>query len=134
MSRHLAVLALTLALPFAACADNTGPEDTLEGTYTLEAINGSALPWLAVEIDADKVEVASGAITLLTDGTFTDRMTFSITEGGVTRTESDVYAGMYIRTPTGATLSPMGFDPYTVEITGTTMTQMINEFELTYRK
>ena len=40
MRRHLAVLALTLALPFAACADNTAPEDTLEGTYTWYASYG----------------------------------------------------------------------------------------------
>ena len=137
MRRPLATLVLTLALPLAACADNTGPEDTLEGTYTLQAINGASLPWLAVEEDAGKVEVAGGAITLLADGTFTDRMTFQVTEGGVARTEDDVYTGTYIRTATGATLtplSPIGYDPYTVAVSGSTMTQMINDFELTYRK
>jgi hypothetical protein len=137
MRRHLAVVALTLALPLAACADSTAPEDTLSGTYTLETINGASLPWLAVDEAEGKVEVAGGSITLLADGTFTDRMTFRVTEGGVARSEDDTYTGTYIKTATGATLTPLapvGFDPYMVTVSGSTMTQMINDFELTYRK
>jgi hypothetical protein len=137
MRRLITTVALALALPLAGCADNTGPEDALEGIYNLQTINGAALPWLAAEFEADKIEVMSGAITLLADGTFTDEMTFLITEGGVTQTAQDVYRGTYLKTATGATLTPVtpaGFDPYPVVIAGSTMTQLINEFELTYRR
>ena len=136
MRRLLTALVLTLALPLAGC-DSTSPEDTLEGIYNLQSINGAALPWLAVNEAAGKVEVIGGAITLLADGTFTDKMTFVVTQGSVAQTEDDVYTGTYVKSATGATLTPLipaGFDPYTVVISGATMTQMINEFELTYRK
>jgi hypothetical protein len=134
MRRLITVVALALALPLTACADNTAPEDTLEGIYNLETINGIALPWLAVQVEGDKIEVTCGSITLGADGTFTDEMTFMITEGGVTRSEQDIYTGTYLKSTTGATLSPVGFEPYMVSISGSTMTQLINDFELTYRR
>ena len=136
MRRLLGVFALALSLPLAAC-DSTAPEDSIAGEYRLETVDGGTLPWLAVQVDADRIEVVSGSVRLATDGTFTDLTTFKITEAGVASTVDDVYTGTWLETPTGATLtivSPEGFDPYEVAIQGDRLSQIIGDVELVYRR
>lgn len=134
MRRRLVPLALTLVMALAACGDGTGPEPGIDGVYTLKSINGNALPWIAFQIEQDKIEVLSGSITLRTDGSFTDLTTYRITESGVSRDEQDVYTGTFLETATGATLSPIGFEPYVVAIAGGKLTQIIGEFTLEYAR
>ena len=135
MRRRNPIFALTLALTLIACGDsNVGPDDAIVGLYGLEMINGWPLPYLAVQVEEDKVEVVGGEIDLRGDGTFTDKMTFQITEAGVVRTEDDVYAGTFLKDGSGATLTPAGYMPYTVNIKGSQLTLMIGEVMLTYER
>jgi hypothetical protein len=136
MRRRNAISALMLTLTLLACGsdDGVGPDDAIIGVYDLEMVNGWPLPYLAVQVEADKVEVVGGAITLNGDGTFTDVMTFQITEGGAVRTEDDMYQGTFLKDGSGATLTPAGYMPYTVSITGSTLTLMIGEIPLTYKR
>ena len=134
MRTLLRIFALALMLPLAGCSDSTSPEPGIEGVYTLRTINGGTLPWLAVNSGGTRVDVISGSITLLTDGTFTDKTTFKVVEQGVERLEDDVYTGTFVKTGIGATLNPVGFQPYIVSISGASMTQLIGEATLVYRK
>jgi hypothetical protein len=135
MRRLFGILALSLALPLVACGgDSTAPEETIHGTYTLQSINGMPLPWLLGQASADRIDVMSGSIILLENGTFTDLTTFRITESGVVRMEDDVYTGTFLKTAIGATLNPVGFEPYGVSIDGETMIQQLGSATLTYRR
>jgi hypothetical protein len=136
MRRLLGVFALALSIPLAACG-STEPEEGIAGEYLLETVDGGTLPWLAVQVDADKIEVLSGSVRLGSDGTFADLTTFKITEAGVASTVDDIYTGTWLETPTGATLtilSPEGFDPYEVAIQGDRLSQVIGDVELVYRR
>lgn len=133
MRRLFPLLGLVLALPLASC-DSTTPEGAIAGTYQLQTINGNHLPWTAFQVEADHLDVMSGAIVLEPDGTFTDRTSYQITENGASRMEEDLYTGTYALSVNGATLSPVGFEPYEVEIRGERMSQIIGDFELVYQK
>jgi hypothetical protein len=134
MRRPMAVLLLALVLPLAACSDGTSPEESINGVYTLQTVNGINLPWVAFEASAGKVEVVSGSVTLRSDGSFTDLTTFRITENGVARNEDDVYTGTFVKSLIGVTLNPIGFQSYDVQIEGAMMTQLIGDSRLVYRK
>ena len=131
MRRLLSALALSLALPLAAC-DSTSPDEGIDGEYVLQSINGGTLPWLVVEVGADKLEVVSGSILLRKDGSFLDRTTFRVTQNGTTRNEDDIYEGTFLQSATGATLRPVGFEPYMVAIAGNRLTQLLGTAELVY--
>jgi hypothetical protein len=133
----IGILALSLALSLVGCGDSTGPEEGIEGVYTLQTVNGATLPWFAGEFDAIRVDVVSGSVTLLADGTFTDKTTFRLTEGTVVTTEDDIYTGTFLKTAIGATLTPVvpsGFQPYIVSISGKMMTQLLGQATLIYQK
>ena len=135
MRKLLATLSLALALPLAACGDGgTEPEPGIDGTYTLETINGGALPSLIAELDGDKLEVLDGSIVLRADGTFTDRLALRLTEAGVVSTPEEIYTGTWLKTTTGARLTPQEFEPYVVQIDGDVMSQTIGDFRLVYRR
>jgi hypothetical protein len=137
----IGVFALTLAfaLPLVGCSDGTSPEDGIEGVYTLQSVNGVTLPWFAGDFAAEtglvRVDVVSGSIVLLQDGTFTDKTTFRLTQGAVVTLEDDIYTGTFAKTSIGAMLSPIGgLTPYIVSISGKTMTQLIGQSTLVYSR
>jgi hypothetical protein len=131
-------LTLALALPLAGCSDATSPEEGIEGVYTLQTVNGGTLPWYAGDFAGQtgsiRVDVVSGSVTLLADGTFTDKTTFRLTEGAVVTLEDDIYTGTFAKTTIGATLSPVGLTPYIVSISGKMMTQLIGQSTLVYSR
>ena len=135
MRRLNSISALLLTLTLVACGDDSvGPDDGIVGVYDLQLVGGWPLPYLAMQVEADKVEVVGGAITLNPDGTFSDVMTFQITEGGVARKEDDLYQGTFLKDGAGATLTPDGYMPYSVAISGPKLTLMIGDIPLTYQK
>jgi hypothetical protein len=136
MRRLFPLLALSLLLPLSGCdSAATSPEESVAGIWTLEAVNDSPLPWLAVEDELGKVEVIEGSIELLADGRFTDVTRYKLTSSvGVESNGQDLYTGRFVRTETGVTFSPNGFGQYTVTIEGETMKQILGTVELRYRK
>ena len=133
MRKLLALLVPCLVLPLAAC-DLTGPAETIHGTYTLKTVNGAVLPWLAFQAGADRYEIASGSVVLNEDGTFEDVTIYTVTEGGVTHSETERYEGTFAASTLGALLRPDQGQPYDAAIVGTTMTQEFGGFEYVYVK
>ncbi len=76
MRRFLLTLATAAtALSATACSDATGVGRDLEGTYTLETVNGASLPEYVAELD---VEFVSGEVTLYRDGTYDYELRFRV--------------------------------------------------------
>ena len=83
MRRLIACLALAL---FAGCGGDsvTGPTaESVSGTWTLQTINGAHLPFIIAQSGADKIEVTSDVITVVSGGTFTQLTQFRTTVDGV---------------------------------------------------
>jgi hypothetical protein len=100
-----------LAVPLVACGgdDSTGPSDSYSGTYTLRTINGQNLPFVIIQVGADRIEWMSDKVTLSdngsTGGSFTQHSTFRLTEAGQATTETAADAGSYARNGTAATFT-----------------------------
>jgi hypothetical protein len=70
--RRIAFLVALVAL--AACNnDSTSPNGSVNGTYSLRTVNGSALPYTF----SDGSVLISDRLTMNSDGTYTDVATFS---------------------------------------------------------
>jgi hypothetical protein len=83
MSRCAALLALAFA---AGCADGTGPDGGLVGTWTLTAVNNTALPTPAGgSVFGVPVWVHAGSLVLRADQTYTIARTLSVGSTGAKR-------------------------------------------------
>ena len=87
--RRFTLLSVAL-LTLAACggSDPTGPEDTIPGRYNLVSLNGTALPFVLIQILEDKIEVTAGDLQLNSDGTCSSSLTTRETLDGVVTTET----------------------------------------------
>jgi hypothetical protein len=82
-----------------ACSgtDSNGPSGPA-GTYTLQTVNGAALPLVTPDPDdpAIRGELLSWVVTLKSDNTFSSTMTGRTTDHGVvTNPEPLIYSGTY---------------------------------------
>ncbi len=76
------VFLAVLIVGVTACGgDGTGLEN-VAGLYTLQTIDGAPLPWILLEVGANKIEVTAGSVTLNTDRTCSDSITLATTESG----------------------------------------------------
>lgn len=100
-----AIVAVTMLA--AACGGgdkSTGPT-TLEGTYTLKTVNGSAPPVIIAQLGADKVEVLGGSLLMNANNTFSGSTTVRFTESGVVSTETADCDGSFTRSGNAVTFS-----------------------------
>lgn len=133
MRRLLAAFAVAIVLPLLGC-DITLPGGTIHGTYTLQTVDGGMLPWLAVQVGSDRVEIASGQVTLNEDGTYEDVLIYTVTENGAVLSDTERYEGTFTKSAVGAILRPAGGEPYTAAIVGSKMTQEFGGNQYVYRK
>ena len=121
--RNLALLALALGL--AACAtDATAPSTSVEGSYSLQRINGTALPYTF----SNGTQLTSDRLMLSTDGSFTDIARYS---NGQSSTDVGYYTSLNGAITFNSQTS--GFT-YQGSLSGTVLTEIINGFTQTYQK
>lgn len=135
--RNLA-LAMCSALVLSACGDSTGPDEiSVEGSYTLETINGEGLPFVWEELDANtRIEIVAGVIRLDDNGTFSDETDVRLTQDGeVTNFDEDA-VGTYTITGNTITFVVDAQHSYTatIDTSAGTITQSIEGFVLVYRR
>jgi hypothetical protein len=129
MRRIALALSLGLALGLGACSsDSTAPTGSVVGTYSLQRINGSPLPYTfpgGSTITADQM-------TLNADGTYTDIVQYS---GGGATTEHGQYSA------TSGDISFSYYDTanaryvsYQGSVSGTVLTTFINTYTSVYQK
>ena len=98
------LLSLVLATAVACGGDSTSPVTaSIAGTYKLQTINGSPLPYIIVQSGTDKVEFLDDQVVINDGGTYTESGHVRTTTNGVATTESIVDAGTYVRTGTAIT-------------------------------
>ena len=123
IARWFVPLTLLLALGTAGCSsdDSTGPDISVDGTWTLQTVNGSNLPYVVAQAGNDKVEVTADVLTVAS-GAFTELTTIRVTSGGAVTTQSIPDAGTYSINGTAVT--------FTFQSDGSTGTGTLNENSL----
>ncbi|MEP6495656.1 MAG: hypothetical protein ABJF01_23435 [bacterium] len=98
MRRSAFVAAMIFAILSAAgCGgDSTSPAtQSIAGSWTLQSVNGSPLPFIVPETGTDQLEVLSDVIAISGTGSFTQTTSTRTTTNGVPTTQSVVDAGSY---------------------------------------
>ena len=87
--RPLGFAAFTLALVSCGSSDPTAPGVSLTGTYTLQTVNGSTLPYTT----QNGALLVGDQLTINGDGSYFDVAQYAAPNGGtVSQTESGTYA------------------------------------------
>ena len=121
--RRLALLALAIGM--AACAtDATAPSTSIEGSYSLQRINGAALPYTF----SNGVQVVSDQLALKVDGTFTDVARYNTGQ-------SNTVVGYYTSLNGSITFNDQTNNAtYRGSLSGTVLTVIVNGFTEIYQK
>ena len=121
--RKLALLALAIGM--AACAnDATAPSTSVEGSYSLQRINGTALPYTF----SNGLQLTSDQLVLNTDGTFTDVARYG---NGQSSTEVGYYTSLNGSITFNDQTSGIS---YQGSLSGTVLTEIVSGFTETYQK
>ena len=134
MRRFVSCMLLIVA---AACGGDspTQPTASVVGTWNLQTVNGSALPYLVPQTDFEAVELMSDVLTAAANGTFTQMTRFRVTQDGQAYPDSIPDAGSYALNGTAVTFT---FDSDgstgTGSLSGNTLTVAAEGFALVYKK
>ena len=114
------------AMTLLACGggDSTGPVASAEGTWSLQTVGGTALPYTYAYDAATqhRLEVMSDVFVMSSDGTYTETFTVRETQGTQVTTSTDADAGTW--TQSGRTVTVTFSD-------GSHLTASINEDQIT---
>ena len=129
------LLAACVALLAIACGDSTSPSASAAGTWTLQTVNGAPLPFVLLQVGADKLELTSDVITANSTGSFTQMTTLKTTEDGQVTTESIPDAGTYTQAGTAITFTfNSDGSTGTGTLTGNTVTVASQGYSLVYTR
>jgi hypothetical protein len=131
MMKRMAAIAMAFAVvATSACGKDdkspTGNNNTTVGTYSLDKVDGGALPATLFDgmVDVDgtvvelKIEITAGTMTLAANNTFTGSMALRLTvPGSPAQTETAPVSGTY--TVSGNSITLTSSDPEDPQITGT---------------
>lgn len=130
-------LSLLTALLLSACIDTTGVDDLRYGHYTLDRMNGMALPGTLISNSIARLEFLSGSLWLHRDGNFSDSTKARVTsvKDGTVQLVTDVAAGTYrIAGDTLYLNSTRGEHYHMVFQAAGSLTQELSGSTLVYRK
>lgn len=103
--RRLGFLLLTAVLIGCGSDSSTGPSSaTIAGTWNLQSINGTTLPFTLAQTGANKIELTSDIIVVSGTGSFTQTSTLRTTDNGQVTTQSVADAGTYTLNGSAVTL------------------------------
>ena len=116
---------LALAFGMTACAnDATAPSTSVEGSYSLQRINGTALPYTF----SNGLQLVSDQLVLHTDGTFTDIARYG-------NGQSSTQVGYYTSLNGSITFNDQTSGiTYQGSLSGTVLTEIVSGFTETYQK
>jgi hypothetical protein len=128
---------LFLALLAVGCGgDATGPTTaSVAGTWSLQSINGIALPYVVAQTGGDKVEITGDVFTAVATGSFTQLTTVRTTLSGQVTTQSVADAGSWSMSGTAVTFQfNSNGSVGTGSLSGNTLTVTDAGYAYIYRK
>jgi hypothetical protein len=131
-------IACLLLVVTAACGSDAPTQPTsasVTGTWRLQTVNGTALPFVAAQIGSDKVELTSDVLTAVQSGSFTRMTQIRVTQNGQASTQSISDAGSYTLSGTAVTFTFDGDGSSgTGSISGNTLTVAEDGFAYIYKR
>lgn len=126
-----------LLMVVAACGSDspTQPRASVVGTWNLQTIDGSALPYLVAQTDSEALELMSDVLTFDANGTFTQLSQIRVTQDGQASTESFSDGGSYALNGTAVTFTFDGDGSIgTASLAVNTLSLASAGFALVYKK
>lgn len=135
--RKLLIASLAaLSLAAAACSDSTAPAPSVAGTYALQSVNSTALPFTLVTEGAYKLEVLSDSYQLRDDGTYAGTTSMRETAGTDVSLTDEPSHGTWSRSGNSIVLTDSD-DPTikkTAALDGAKLTVSVDGYTLVYVK
>ncbi|MFL5502173.1 MAG: lipocalin family protein [Gemmatimonadaceae bacterium] len=122
------VLAIASLAVIGCGGDSTGPAGSVAGTWNLQTVNGSPLPYTAVFLAGPPVyrlEIISDTFVAAGDGTYTEALTTRETNGTTVTTTTENDHGTWTQNNNSVTVTASDGTVSTASISGNTIT--INE-------
>ena len=134
MRRTLLALA-TFAL-LGCGGDSTGPVASAEGTWQLQTINGSPLPFTVIFIASPlyRLEILSDTFVAHGDGTYDETVTTRETDGSTVTTTEEHDNGTWTQNNASLTITSSDGTVSTAAISGNTITANVEGAVLVYRR
>jgi hypothetical protein len=134
--RFVSAAVLVLAVACGASDAGTAPtSSSVVGTWTLQSVNGSALPFVVSQTGANKLELVSDVVSATASGTFTQSTTIRNTTNGQVTTQSVPDAGSYSLNGTAVTFQFNSDNSVgTGSLNGNTMTVAQDGFAYIYKR
>jgi hypothetical protein len=131
------ILPLALLIVAISCSDSTTAPTfaSVAGTWSLQTINGTPLPFTTSQSATDRTEILSDIVNATSSGTFTETTTFRITQNGSVSTQSTVDNGTFSLNGTAVTFTfNSDGSTDTGSLNGNTMTVTETGFALVFTK
>ena len=125
------------AMALLACGgDSTGPAVSAAGTWNLQTVNNSPLPFTAAFVANPlyKLEIVSDVFVARPDGTYTETFTERETDGTTVTTTSNDDTGTWVQHGTAVTLTSSDQTITSASISGNTITVSTQGLVLVYKK
>ena len=132
--RRLFLLLLPLALACGGDLTTEPAQVSVAGTWELQSVNGSALPFVVAQTPSSKVEVMGDVITALSSGTWTEILEVRSTQNGQSTTQSVTDAGSFTMNGTSVTFVASDGSSGSGFVTGNTFTLSMDGFARVYKK
>ena len=130
-------LLLVLAALTVSCGGDSTTQPTatsIVGTWSLQTINGAALPFIISQSGADKLEVISDVATVDSHGAYTEVTQLRTTVNGQAKAEAFTDVGTYTVSGNAVTLKSSDGSSVTASLSGNTFTISAGAFVYVYKK
>ena len=135
MRNAMAVVAVLGLLTACGSDSSTQPtSNTIAGSWALQTVNGSTLPFTYSQQGANKAEVLSDVATVDAHGAYTQITQVRLTINGQVTTQSLSDAGTYTLNGTALTLKSNDGSSVTASLSGSTFTLVIDGVAYIYKK
>lgn len=120
----------------AACGGDSTTQPTmasLDGSWSLQTVNGAALPFVAAQSGQDKEEIMSDVFTT-SSGTFAEQMTVRTTISGQATMDTLPDSGSYALSGSTVTFTFSDSSTASGTVSGNTMTFVESGYRFVYKK
>lgn len=122
------LLCLTAASLVACGGDSTGPIASAAGTWNLQTINGTALPFTAVYVASPlyKLEILSDTFVASSNGSYVENFSIRETDGSTVTTQNGSDHGTWVQNNGALTITASDGTVSSAAITGDVITANID--------
>lgn len=131
------MLPVGILLTLMACGSDLviNPSTSVAGSYALERVDGTALPYPVIDISTYHIQLVSGSLTLNANNTYAWNLGLRVDDSGRIRTDAQSDSGTWTMVNSTLSLtSAQGNLPKTATVSGNIMTMQSSTIVFGLRK